>query len=248
MRLDFSPGLHANNMFSSYQINRSAVNKEGVAHKEPERKDSFLRSNRNNTADFIQSLMKQKLDITDRRNALIADAKKNGSSMESIKPQLEALDEQLANIDVQISQAMTKEMEKQQEKESEKDDQPKTKEELQYERMTDVVTLSGDAKHVNLIDSVKGSIDGRIKTLESEIEIDNGRGLESGLEGASAYKVEQLSELKQRSAKLESDLGFRMTDIANKIEDEKDKVPEEESSDADAKETAEDRPSVTSPA
>lgn len=227
MRLDFSPALRANNMFSSYQINRSAANKEGVTHKETERKDSFMRSTANNTHDFIQNLMKQKMDITDRRNALIADTKKNGGSMESIKPQLEALDEQLTNIDVQISQAMTKEMEKQKEKEEPKDDEPKTKEELRYEKMTDVVTLSTDARHVNLVDSVKGSIDGRIKTLESEIEMDNGRKVDAASTGASGYKLEQLSELKQRSAKLESDLGFRMADIANKIEKDKDDISEE---------------------
>lgn len=238
MRLDFSPALRVNNMISSYQINRSAANKAGVTRKEEtERKDSFMRSPANNTNDFIQNLMKQKLDITDRKNALIADTKKNGASLESIKPQLEAFDEQLANIDIQISQAMTKEMEKQREKESPKDDEPKTKEELRYEKMTDVVTLSTDARHVNLVDSVKGSIDGRIKTLESEIEIDNSR--EGTFEGASAYKLEQLSELKQRSAKLEADIGFRMADIANEIEKDKDEISEEELSAKDEDETAE---------
>ena len=120
---------------------------------------------------------------------------------------------------------MTKELEKQREKEGPKDDEPKTKEELRYEKMTDVVTLSTDARHVNLVDSVKGSIDGRIKTLESEIEIDNSR--KDTLEGASAYKLEQLSELKQRSAKLEADIGFRMADIANEIEKDKDETSEE---------------------
>lgn len=128
-------------------------------------------------------------------------------------------------------------MEKQREKESPKDDEPKTKEELRYEKMTDVVTLSTDARHVNLVDSVKGSIDGRIKTLESEIEIDNSR--EGTFEGASAYKLEQLSELKQRSAKLEADIGFRMADIANEIEKDKDEISEEELSAKDEDETAE---------
>lgn len=237
MRLDFSPALRVNNMISSYQINRSAANKEGVTHKETERKDSFMRSTANNTNDFIQNLMKQKMDITDRRNALIADTRKNGGSMESIKPQLEALDEQLTNIDVQISQAMTKEMEKQKEKEEQKDDEPKTKEELRYEKMTDVVTLSTDARHVNLVDSVKGSIDGRIKTLESEIEMDNGRKVDTASTGASAYKLEQLSELKQRSARLEADLGSRMADIANKIEKDKDDISEKEAAAKEEDET-----------
>ncbi len=230
MRLDFSPSLQVNNMISSYQINRSAANKPGVSRTEPERRDSFMRSPaNNNTGNLIQNLMKQKLDITDRKNALIASAKKNGTSMESIKTQIEAFDEQLTNIDIQISQAMTKEMEKQQDKNSQKEDESKTSEELQYEKMTDVVTLSNDAQHVNLIDSVKTKTDKRIKVLESEISLDSG----SGRGGASSYKTEQLSELKQRSAKLASDLGFRMADIANDIDEERDELSVEKPSEED---------------
>ena len=54
-----------------------------------------------------------------------------------------------------------------------------------------------------------------------------------------AYKLEQLSELKQRSAKLEADIGFRMADIANEIEKDKDEISEEELSAKDEDETAE---------
>ncbi len=226
MKLNFTPTLQTNNLVSSYQINRSAANKSGVgsAKEETERRDSFVRSSMGNTRSFIQDLMKQKVDITDRRNALIASAKKEGASMESIKTQLEAYDEQLANIDAQISQAMTNEMEKEREKNTGKDDEPKTKEELQYKKMTDVVTLSNDAGHIELLDSVKNKVDGRIKVLESEIALDNGR------EGTSSYKLEQLSQLKQRSAKLETDLGFRIADLVNESNESSDETPEEDSS------------------
>ena len=103
MRLNFSPSLQINNLFQSYQINRSAANKAGVStteSSEEARRDTFTLSARGKTMDLINSLMKQKMDITDRKNSLIASTIEKGSSMETIKSQLEAYDEQLENIDI----------------------------------------------------------------------------------------------------------------------------------------------------
>ena len=166
--------------------------------------------------------MKQKMEITDRKNSLIASTIEKGASMETIKTQLEAYDEQLENIDVQITQAMARELEKKEDKEN-ADDTPKTKEELENERMTDIVTLSGDVQNVDMLDSVKTKVDRRITILESEISLDTGRLIDSD------FKKEELSELKKKSALLASDIGSRMAEIAEEIEEDKEKTPEEES-------------------
>ncbi len=176
--------------------------------------------------DLINSLMKQKMDITDRKNSLIASTIEKGSSMETIKSQLEAYDEQLENIDVQISQAMTRELEKKEEKEN-SDKEPKTREELQNEHMTDIVTLSGDVRNINMLDSVKTKVDNRIKILESEISLDNER------QGAADFKKEELSELKKKSAELASDIGSRMVDIAEDIDENNEETPVENSEEND---------------
>ena len=227
MRLNFTPSLQINNAFQSFQINRSAANKAGVSSTESsdeERRDTFILSARGGAMNMINNLMKQKMEITDRKNSLIASTIEKGASMETIKTQLEAYDEQLENIDVQITQAMARELEKKEDKEN-ADDTPKTKEELQNERLTDVVTLSGDVRNVDMLDSVKTRLDGRIKILESEISLDNGR------RGAADFKKEELSDLKQKSAKLASDIGSRMVDIAEEIDENNEKKPEEETAD-----------------
>ena len=224
MRLNFSPTLQINNLFQSYQINRSAANKVGgkAESSEEERRDTFTLSSRGKGANMINNLMKQKMEITDRKNSLIASTIEKGASMETIKTQLEAYDEQLENIDVQITQAMARELEKKEDKEN-ADDTPKTKEELENERMTDIVTLSGDVQNVDMLDSVKTKVDRRITILESEISLDTGRLI------GSDFKKEELSELKKKSALLASDIGSRMAEIAEEIEEDKEKTPEEES-------------------
>ena len=227
MRLNYSPAIQINNLFQSYQINRSAANKPGgreAAASQEERRDTLTLSPAGKAQNLITSLMKQKMEITDRKNSLIASTIEKGFSMESIKSQIEDYDEQIENIDLQISQAMTRELEKKEDKEKE-NDEPKTQEELQNERLTDVVTLSGDVRNVDMLDSVKTRLDGRIKILESEISLDNGR------RGAADFKKEELSDLKQKSAKLASDIGSRMVDIAEEIDENNEKKPEEETAD-----------------
>ena len=227
MRLNFSPSLQINNLFQSYQINRSAANKVGSQSKssDEERRDTFTLSSKGGAMNMINNLMKQKMEITDRKNSLIASTLEKGSSMETIKSQLEAYDEQLENIDVQITQAMAKELEKKEE--TENDDTPKTREELENERLNDIVTLSGDVGNIDMLDSVNTKVDRRITTLESEISLDNGRM------GAADFKKEELSQLKKKSAELASDIGLRMADIAEEIDENNEKSSEEENGETD---------------
>lgn len=224
MRLNFSPTLQIDDLFRSYQINRSAANKIGgkTESSDEGQRDTFTLSSRGKAMSLIDNLMKQKMEITDRKNSLIASTVEKGASMETIKPQLEAYDEQLENIDVQITQAMARELEKKEDKEN-ADNSPKTREELENERLTDIVTLSGDVQNVDMLDSVKTKVDRRITVLESEISLDTGRL------GASDFKKEELSELKKKSALLASDIGTRMAEIAEEVDEDKEKAPEEES-------------------
>lgn len=224
MRLNFSPTLQINNLFQSYQINRSAANKVGgkTESSDEERRDTFTLSSRGGAANMINNLMKQKMEITDRKNSLIASTIEKGASMDTIKTQLESYDEQLDNIDVQITQAMARELEKKEDKEN-ADDTPKTQEELNNERLTDIVTLSDDVRNVDMLDSVKAKVDRRIKTLESEISLDNERNERLG---AADFKKEELSELKKKSAELASNIGSRMAEIAEEIDEDNEKTPE----------------------
>lgn len=233
MRLNFNTTISVNSLINSYQINRSAANQTGGRNgvkAEEERRDSFTLSPEGGKHNRISNLMKQKIDIADRRTSLIASIKEKGASMETIKPQLEALDEQLRNIDVQISQAIADEAKKQEEEKSPENKEPQTSEEIQYEKMTDVVSLSNDVDNVDLLDSVKDRVDGRIKVLKSEIELDK---LNNELSGASSYKERELADLETQSVKIASDIGSRMADIVEESNEDNEKIPEKDSEDSD---------------
>ncbi len=235
MRLNYSPAIQINNLFQSYQINRSAANKPGgreAAASQEERRDTLTLSPAGKAQNLITSLMKQKMEITDRKNALMASVKENGGSMDSIKTQLEAYDEQLQNIDIQISEAMSRELKKEDEEKKSNDTEPKTREELLNERMNNVAAMSSDAEHIDTLDSVKSSVDGRIKVLESEIDLDNGRF--EGASGASDYKKNTLSDLKKKSAEISADINSRMAALAEEVSEERRQDPAEASEEADS--------------
>lgn len=240
MRLNFSPSLQINNVFQSYQINRSAANKAGVSgteSSEEERRDIFTLSPKGKAMNLINNLMKQKMEITDRKNALMASVKEKGGSMESIKTQLEAYDEQLQNIDIQISEAMSRELEKQKEEKQSGDEEPKTREELLNERMNNVAAMSNDVQHIDTLDSLKSKIDGRIKVLESEISLDESRAPDGSLTGASDLKKETVSNLKKKSAEITADINSRMVTLAEEVSEERETKPEEDSKEDSEKDT-----------
>lgn len=240
MRLNYSPALQMNNIFQSYQINRSAANKPGgreAAASQEERRDTLTLSPAGKAQNLITSLMKQKMEITDRKNALMASVKEKGGSMESIKTQLEAYDEQLQNIDIQISEAMSRELEKQKEEKQSGDEEPKTREELLNERMNNVAAMSNDVQHIDTLDSLKSKIDGRIKVLESEISLDESRAPDGSLTGASDLKKETVSNLKKKSAEITADINSRMVTLAEEVSEERETKPEKDSKEDSEKDT-----------
>lgn len=229
MKLNFYPTFQTNTVFNPYGFNKSGANKApgDTAAAQEERRDTFILSPQGGRHSLLNNLMKLKAEITDRKNALLKTVK-DGGSMEMVKSQLDFYDEQLENIDEQIAEAMAKEAEKQTEKSNEQkeDKEPKTEEEILSERMTDLTTLSTDIEHVEILDSAKTTVDGRIKVLKSEMKLDRSHSAES-----SDGKTEELSQLEKRSKKLSSEIGSSLIDIAAKETEntEPEKIKKEES-------------------
>lgn len=243
MKLNFNPGVQ-NQIFNACRINQSAAAKTGKAgstQAQESRVDLAFISRQGKKGSLIETLMKQKMSITDQKNSLISSAKKDGRSMDSIKSQVEAYEKQLKEIDQQISEAMAKEMEKQAEK-SKKDDGPKTEQEVENARLANVLDLSQGLENAEVVDSVKTRVDGEARVLKSEIALDKMRGASAE---AVAAKEEKLAGLEKKSAELLSDVGEIVAETAetakeqNEIAASKEKDDEEEeqiiySGDADA--------------
>lgn len=218
MKLNFNP-VTQNQIFNSYQINQSAAAKTGKARAAAlveGRRDLAFISPQGKQGSRVDTLMKQKMSIMEQKDSLISSTKKDGKSMDSIKSQLEAYEKQLKDIDQQISEAMTKEMEKQAEK-SKKDDKPKTKQEIENERLANVMDLSQGLKKAETVESVKTRVDGEARVLKSEIELDKMR---DAPKEAIEEKENKLSDLEKKSAKLLSDIGEIVADTAEKAEEQ----------------------------
>lgn len=209
MKLNFNPAAQ-NPFFNVYRINQSAAAKSGKAGDASAgegRKDLVMISPQGKQGSLIESLMKQKMSIMEQKDSLVSSAKKGGKSMESIQSQLEAYEKQLKDVEGQISQAMAKEMEKQAGK-TKKGDEPKTEQEIENERLANVMDLSQGLQKAEAVSSVKARVDGEARILKSEIELDKMHGPSEELSKEIIKRKEsQLADLEQKSNELLSDIG-----------------------------------------
>ncbi|MCI8293004.1 MAG: hypothetical protein HFH53_05655 [Hespellia sp.] len=232
MKLEWNTAMRNNRVFNYYQMNRTIANKQEAngIKKQEERRDSLMLSSFGKTGNLIDTLMRQKMEITDRKNSLLGSVGKDGRTMKSIQSQLDAYEEQIKTLDQQITEAMTKEMEKQLEKSDEKKaTEEKTKEELQEERLTDVVNISGDIERVKAVDAAKKDVDREADVLRSEIELDRSREVDV------RDKEKKLAGLEAKSLKLDTDRGVEMVSIHKEIKEEDEKKPEKKEDDEKAK-------------
>lgn len=187
------------------------------SNEQQEHQDTVFISPLGKTSSFIDSLMKQKQNITERKKELIGTTLEKGRNMDSIKPQLECFDEQLKNIDEQISQIMVEQSKQQLESQKEiAYKKPKTEEEIQTERLNSVVSLSSSLSQTQVVSSVKSKVDGESSVLEIEIKIDGSRG------GASASKKERLADLQKQSAKLTTQINEDLIEVSEEIKNSND--------------------------
>ena len=174
-----------------------------------EHKDSVRISPIGRKNSMIESFMKQKQSIMEQKEKLKSNTLEKGGTLDSIKSQLESFDEQIKNIDGQIAKSMA-EQSKKQEEEKRMDiySKPKTKEEVDSERLTNIVSNSSDLRQAKVISSVKKKVDGESRILKAEIKTGNGP-IES--------KKAQIKGLDQQSANLASEVSEKLIKLAENI-------------------------------
>lgn len=203
-----------------------------------EPKDAVTISPLGKAKNYIDSLMKQKLKLTEGKNALISTTLEKGGNMDGIKAQLESYEEQIKAIDEQVAQAMADQLKP---KKDPQDDteikKPKTEETIQAERMNSLVNLSSDLKQTQIIASTKTNIENESQILKIEIKLDEARG------GASEQKKERLSDLQKQSGVLSKEVLEEIASIRSEIRENNESTPVEpdtEDKDAQAPETEKD--------
>ena len=87
---------------------------------------------------------------------------------------LDSYDEQLKELDQQISQEMLKQNSEQTEQtqSSEKEEEPKTEQEIEKERVSHLVGLLSGLSRSRAVQSSQTKVEGEARVLESEIKLD----------------------------------------------------------------------------
>ena len=224
MRLsaNLNPMLSTNAFSINHAGKNAALNRGGaMGCGSPLQKDSVFLSPQGKAASIIDSLNKQKMAIEDRKNNFMSSALEEGQSMDSIDAQLDSYDEQIKEIDKQIAEISAQQLQAADEEKNTityRDNTPKTEQEIQNQKMQNLMKVSMGLDRVETIDTVKAKIDGDSAVLESEIELDkmHSNGMPGSLE-AIAKKEEQLAEMQKQSMELTAEIGEQMADLTEEI-------------------------------
>lgn len=167
----------------------------------------------------IKNLIGQKQSLLERKNELINSTLENGGDIKSIQDILDSYEEQLKELEQQISQETLKQNRDQMEKPQsalfdKRDDKPKTKQKIEQERISNLVDLSSGMSQTKTIQSSQMKINGEARVLESEIKMDKGR---MGDTEITAKKEEKLVQLQQKAAELTSKVVEISGEIVEKI-------------------------------
>lgn len=174
----------------------------------------------------ISGLEKLKQQIEDRRSEYLSKAAEKGQSAEVIKAQMESFDQQLKDIDKQITQMSIQQTNQQMEKAkhttSSLNRRPKTRQEVENQRLADITSLSTGLDKAGAMQSAKTKVDGQIGIKETELELERSRN------GDTTQLEARLAELQNQSNQLMSGLQDQLTETLEDIKESNDKVTDTE--------------------
>lgn len=101
MRVNLNIGMQ-NNFLNVYHINNQDLSQKQSIIKNSdlrEQKDTVSISPLGKTKSLVESLMKQKQKIIESKNQLIGRTLEKGGNIDSIKSQIESLEEELKTVD-----------------------------------------------------------------------------------------------------------------------------------------------------
>lgn len=172
-----------------------------------------------NNNSRIQHLMSQKQYLLEQKNQWIQSALENGQDVNSIQDRLDSYEEQMKQLDQQIFQEMKKQNNGQFEKTppSRKADEPKTRQEMEQEKISNLVDLSWGISRARAIQASQTQVEGEARVLESEIKTDKGKTEDTEI---TARQEEKLAQLQQKAAELTSKAAEISGEVVEKIHED----------------------------
>lgn len=152
---------------------------------------------------MMDSLLKQKETIIKNKNDLIARTQEDGGDISAIQDQLKNYEEQLKEIDTQISQAAAEEQRGSLNEEGKTEgskktntmvsSSPQTEQEQQSVDMNNLLALSGRIKQSDTLQSSKINMENQLRVLKSEAQLDS---------SPVSSRISQISEMEQKVSSL----------------------------------------------
>ena len=174
---------------------------------------------------LLKSLMSQKQSLMEQKNQLLTSALENGKSRESIQSTLDSYEEQIKTIDQQIAQEMSRQNEKQIEKTKSENwgSTPKTKQEIENQRLADITNLSSGLSQAESLHSLQKRVEGEANVLESEIELDRERKENTG---SILRKEAELAGLRRKADELMNKSMVKAADTIEQASESAEKADE----------------------
>lgn len=170
--------LQQRTLLPSATINRSIQRRIGAdpSTQRGHRVDNVRLSPQARMTSMLEALTKQKESINKQKNDLIARTIDNGGNLDNIKEQLAFYEEQLKNIDAQISDVYEQQAksiaEEQKEKNNTypKNNQPKTKEEAAMQQLHTLTAIDRETANAEKIHAIQKGKESEARISQSEIK------------------------------------------------------------------------------
>lgn len=247
--------VNRNSFYNVQSYNNQAAAKNSIplrANEKNGRRDTANISPMQRANSMIEAIRKQKQNIVENKNQLVKNTMEAGKDIETIKPQLDSynellqtLDEQIVGIMTAVAQQKSADTEKQLEKvEASKDDEPKTEEELETKRLSNIASATDSLKQSEVVSSSKRRAVGeaRVKqteVMQSELTIDmldskkktgydiNVEDMISSERRTISRKTDEITALNNTVTALSSIQGEKVMDAVTKLNENSKPVQED---------------------
>lgn len=208
--------MQTNQSQSASKDKKDKVNRDMVSISQSAR-NAFGKQDKQTS--MLESLVKRKEALMESKNSLIERTMENGTGIETIQAQLDEYDQQIKDIDEQISQSM---MEDQKEALETKGKDKKEAEETtadkniegQIDKSTvyDFIQLDGTVEQMEQLHSLKTNMENEVKTLKSEMSLDSMTGM------SHSSKLEKISNLEKNINNINTSVGEILNNVNDTIQ------------------------------
>lgn len=248
MQISFSS--HSSMNLSSYTSNsRGSVTTNNALNKETERqkkadskkKSSSLKFNNpsgtmnQNKNNMIKSLMERKENLSKNKQSIIENAIKKGEDSTTINDKLKDIDKQIEDITKQITKLQTnqedktsdgKDTTKKSKKVGKKDSKEATPGAISSDSMENIIGLSTTVSQNEALTKQAKEMSGQERVLNSEIKIDEGRGINP------VDKKKEVSKIEDNLQNISQRVGDNMQKINDTIKESNEVSQESNQSDS----------------